>query len=159
MRHATMQLCNRATLQPCNHATETTAYRAAPSVLRHHHVSASNRRVLWGLNGSAQADPSVPVTTEMKVSFALDVANGMAFIAEHNFIHRDLASRNVVLDANMVCSTPPSCHPVPPLPRATLHYPFLVPPSLPCYPLSSRAGPSRRHPISLLFNLVAMGFL
>jgi hypothetical protein len=118
--HATMRSCDHATMRPSNHPTMQP--KPPATVQRHHHVSVSNRRVLWGLHGPAQADPPVPVTTEMKVSFALDIANGMAFIAEHNFIHRDLASRNVVLDGNMVRATPSSCHP------------FLVPPCLPCHP-------------------------
>ncbi|XP_015775536.1 PREDICTED: angiopoietin-1 receptor-like isoform X4 [Acropora digitifera] len=42
------------------------------------------------------------LSTDMKLSIALDVAKGMAHLASHRCIHRDLAARNVLLGENYV---------------------------------------------------------
>jgi len=42
------------------------------------------------------------LSTDMKLSIALDVAKGMAYLASHRCIHRDLAARNVLLGKNYV---------------------------------------------------------
>lgn len=42
------------------------------------------------------------LSTDMKLSIALDVAKGMAHLASHRCIHRDLAARNVLLGENNV---------------------------------------------------------
>ena len=38
-----------------------------------------------------------------KCNFCKEVADGMAHLAIHNFVHRDLATRNVLLGSGMVC--------------------------------------------------------
>ena len=38
-------------------------------------------------------------TAAQLVQFGVGIAAGMAFLAEHRFVHRDLASRNVLLDS------------------------------------------------------------
>ncbi|XP_015779761.1 PREDICTED: fibroblast growth factor receptor 1-like [Acropora digitifera] len=42
------------------------------------------------------------LSTDMKLSIAVDVAKGMAYLASHRCIHRDLAARNVLLGKNYV---------------------------------------------------------
>ena len=48
-------------------------------------------------------DRGVPLPELRAVTFAAEIAAGMAFIAEHRMVHRDLAARNVLLSTNLAC--------------------------------------------------------
>lgn len=37
------------------------------------------------------------------VKFGKDIAAGMSYLARKNFVHRDLATRNILLSHNLTC--------------------------------------------------------
>ena len=43
------------------------------------------------------------VTLVLKLSFCVDVASGLQYLASRRVVHRDVAARNVLLDASLSC--------------------------------------------------------
>ena len=46
---------------------------------------------------------SATLTNQQRYQFTADCAEGMAYLAKHNFVHRDLAARNVLLNSEYRC--------------------------------------------------------
>jgi len=46
---------------------------------------------------------SKPIDWQMKYSFASEIANGLEYLHDHNVLHKDLKSLNVLLDLNFRC--------------------------------------------------------
>eukprot|EP00729_Bicosta_minor_P004871 gene4871-34189_t len=53
------------------------------------------------LKGGGEGKP--PFTVAERIKFGIDIAKGMAHLAAASFVHRDLASRNVLVDALLNC--------------------------------------------------------
>jgi serine/threonine protein kinase len=49
-----------------------------------------------------RATTAPPPDTGLLLRILKDIATGMAYLASRQFVHRDLASRNVLLDIEMV---------------------------------------------------------
>ena len=49
----------------------------------------------------AVVDPSLSLPEAAKIGFMRGIARGMAHLVQHHFVHRDLATRNVLLDAKL----------------------------------------------------------
>ena len=63
---------------------------------------ATNGSLLDHLHGLRKRQLSTAPEAEAR-SWALQIATGMAFIARHNMLHRDLSARNVLLTAQRRC--------------------------------------------------------
>ena len=55
------------------------------------------------LKGKAMFPKEAQLLPEDRVQMALDVAQGMAYLAENRFVHRDLAARNVLVNSELNC--------------------------------------------------------
>lgn len=68
--------------------------------INRHVVSGSSREDKKGAGVETAETIMVKLTFEHLVELARNVVNGFSYLVEHGFVHRDLTSRNVFLDAN-----------------------------------------------------------
>ncbi|KAJ8913737.1 hypothetical protein NQ315_007454 [Exocentrus adspersus] len=55
----------------------------------------------WGNLSSAVIDNKIPIPDLLKAFH--DVASGMEYVAEQKYVHRDLFSKNILVDSNKTC--------------------------------------------------------
>ena len=51
----------------------------------------------------AEKDAESPLSMTVRLSYCVDIASGLGFLASRRVVHRDVAARNVLLDAAFAC--------------------------------------------------------